>query len=103
LPTPQRKSVRRQISSVRTSLHSLSRALARLVPALEAAQNSANGSVPGRRIRLSAPRRAALKLQGRYMGYIRNLKPKEKARVRALREAKGIRPAIALARRLATQ
>jgi hypothetical protein len=37
------------------------------------------------------------------MGYIRNLKPKEKARVRALREAKGIRPAIALARRLATE
>jgi hypothetical protein len=37
------------------------------------------------------------------MGYIRSLKPKQKARVRALRETKGIRPAIALARRLASE
>jgi hypothetical protein len=103
LPTPQRKSLRRQINSVRTSLNSLSRALARLAPALEAAQRSGNGSGPGRRIRLSAPRLAALKLQGRYMGYIRSLKPMQKARVRALRETKGIRPAIALARRLASE
>jgi hypothetical protein len=77
--------------------------LARLAPALEAAAQNGRPSAPGRKIRLSAPRRAALKLQGRYMGYIRNLKPKEKARVRALRATKGIRPAIALAKRLATE
>jgi len=37
------------------------------------------------------------------MGYLRGLKPRQKARVKALRVAKGIKPAIAFARRLATQ
>jgi hypothetical protein len=35
------------------------------------------------------------------MGYIRTLKPRAKARVRALRERKGVQAAIGLARRLA--
>jgi predicted trehalose synthase len=51
--------------------------------------------------RLTAKRRAALKLQGRYMGHMRQLRPRQKALVRAQREAKGLHAAIALARRLA--
>jgi hypothetical protein len=35
------------------------------------------------------------------MGYLRGLKPKHKAQVKTLRVAKGFRPAIALAKRLA--
>jgi hypothetical protein len=54
-------------------------------------------------LKLSPKRRAALKLQGQYMGYIRNLKPRQKARVKALKAKKGYRPAIALAKRLAEQ
>ncbi len=54
-------------------------------------------------MKLSPRRRAALKLQGQYMGYIRNLKPREKARVKALKRTKGFRAAIRLAKRLAQQ
>ena len=45
-------------------------------------------------------RRAALKLQGQYMGYLRNLKPRQKAEVKAVKVKKGILAAIAAARRL---
>lgn len=54
-----------------------------------------------RKARLSAGRRTALQLQGRYMALVRTLKPRQKAQVRALRAAKGVGPAIALAARLA--
>jgi hypothetical protein len=46
-------------------------------------------------------RRAALKLQGQYIGYLRNLKPRQKAQVKALRARKGLRAAIAMAKRVA--
>ncbi len=39
-------------------------------------------------------------LQDRYMGLMRHLKPRQKAEVRKIREAKGVRAAIARARRL---
>jgi hypothetical protein len=44
---------------------------------------------------------AALKLQGQYIGYIRTLAPRQKKRVQAVRAQKGIRAAIAQAKRLA--
>jgi hypothetical protein len=34
------------------------------------------------------------------MGYLRNLKPKQKELVKAVRVKKGIRPAIAMARKM---
>jgi len=40
-------------------------------------------------------------LQGRYMGYVRQLKPRQKAQVRRIRVAKGVRAAIVRARGLA--
>jgi hypothetical protein len=53
-----------------------------------------------RRIRMSPRVRALRKLQGKYMGYVRRLKPAEKARVRAIREKQGMEAAIRLARSL---
>lgn len=98
---PGRNSVARDIRAIRTSLSSIARAVQRLAPLLQAAAASpGNPSRHGRRLRISAERRAALKLQGQYMGHLRSLKPRQKARVKALRAAKGVRPAIALARRL---
>jgi len=47
-----------------------------------------------RRPRLSAKVRAALKLQGRYMGYVRQLKLPQQAQVKKVRRAKGITAAI---------
>ncbi len=53
-----------------------------------------------RRLRISPARRAALKLQGQYMGKIHSLKPAQKARVKALRARQGLAPALRLAERL---
>jgi hypothetical protein len=87
---------------IRRSLTSIIRSLVRLGPALQgiAAAGRERPERRGRTLRLSPKRRAALKLQGRYMGHLRTLKPGQKARVKALRVSKGIGPAIALARRL---
>jgi len=58
-------------------------------------------AVPARhRPGLSAKGRASLVLQGRYIGHIRHLKPRQKALVRKIREANGVKAAIAKAKRL---
>jgi DNA-binding transcriptional regulator YiaG len=54
-----------------------------------------------RPIKLTAKRRAALELQGRYMGALRALEPKQKAQVKAVKASKGYPAAIALAKSLA--
>ncbi|MGH7228462.1 MAG: hypothetical protein ACREIH_04530 [Nitrospiraceae bacterium] len=63
-------------------------------------KRSLKGSSHLRRPRLSAKARASLVLQGRYMGYMRQLKPRQKAQVRRIREGKGVRVAIATAKRI---
>ncbi len=55
---------------------------------------------PRRRAQLSPARRAALRLQGEYMGRLRNLKLAQKAKVKAIRAKKGLPAAIKLAARL---
>jgi len=99
---PRQRSIGREILLIRRSLASIMRSLVRLGPALEgAAVGGPKGPAHrGRKLRLSAERRAALRLQGQYMGHLRSLKPRQKARVKALRAAKGVRPAIAFARKL---
>lgn len=47
--------------------------------------------------KLSPKVRALRRQQGRYMGFVRRLKASEKARVRALREKRGLAAAIRLA------
>jgi len=100
---PRHNPVGRDIRAIRRSLSSIALAVQRRAPLLQAAAAGGPANPPprGRRLRLSADRRAALKLQGQYMGHRRGLKPRQKARVKALRAAKGVRPAIAFARRLA--
>jgi hypothetical protein len=60
---------------------------------------------PARRrpVAISPRVRALRRLQGKYMGYVRRLKPAEKARVRAVREKQGMPAAIQLAASLATK
>jgi hypothetical protein len=50
--------------------------------------------------RLSPKRRAALKLHGQYLGFVRPLSKAAKAKVKAIREKSGVRAAIAAARRM---
>ena len=91
-------SLNQELRAIQMALRQLQRSFDRLAPALAAHQ--AGGAPPPRKIHMTPARRSALKLQGQYMGYMRNLKPQQKARVKALRESKGIRAAIAAARKL---
>ena len=94
-----RNSIAANIRTVQRSLRNLDDGLRSLAASVQSAPR--NGPAPARRkLKLSPARRAALKLQGQYMGFLRNLKPKQKAEVKALKVAKGVRPAIARAKQL---
>jgi hypothetical protein len=101
LAKPRARTVNTEIQSIRRSLSSIGRALARLGPALEAAaRQPKEASARGARRRLSPERRAALVLQGQYIGHLRMLPPRQQARVSALRREKGVRAAIRYAKGL---
>lgn len=104
MPKPRRTPVIREILTLRRSLTALDDSLRRLAPML----GQLDGRIErrrkpraGTRKPLSAKARASLVLQGRYMGYMRQLKPRQKAQVRKIREAKGVRVAIQRAKRFA--
>jgi hypothetical protein len=59
--------------------------------------NRAPAPARKRRVAISPKVRALRRLQGKYMGFVRRLKPAEKARVRAVREKEGMQAAIRLA------
>lgn len=52
---------------------------------------------PRAKRKFSPKGRAALKMAGRYMGLVRNMTAAQKAKVKKVREEKGIEPAIKLA------
>ena len=85
---------------MRTALKRVDRALSRLGPLVREAEKAARRSISNRTLRLSPARRRTLRLQGSYMGYMRQLKPKQKARVKALKQKKGFPAAIAVARNM---
>ena len=90
------------MQAIRKSLASVANSLSRIAAAVNASAPGAGSRQPrGRKLKLSAGRRAALKLQGQYMGHLRNLKPGQKARAKMLRVTKGMRAAIAFARSVA--
>ena len=93
-----------ELAAARRSLRALEQSLARL--AAQVRDISRNNSAtpkgkPRRKLKLLPARLKALRLHGRYLGYIRHLKSRAKAEVRALRAKKGVRAAIARARKLA--
>lgn len=68
------------------------------------AQNDGRSTARPRARRAMSPKvRALRRLQGKYMGYVRGLKPAEKARVRTVREKQGMSAAIELATSLAAK
>jgi hypothetical protein len=90
--------LKRELHAIQVALRQLQRSFDRLAPALAA--RAAGGTPPRRKMQMTPARRAALKLQGQYMGYMRNLKPQQKAKVKKIRAVKGIRAAITAAKRL---
>ena len=103
MPKRARKPITRHARAIRAALSAIDRALGRLVALTNGAGRGASveDGRPKRKLTLSPKRRAALKLQGQYIGYLRNLKPRQKAQVKALRLQKGTREAIAMAKRIA--
>jgi len=99
----------REIKTLRRSLHSLAAAFGGFGEALGRVQRAAtNGTVSGRRVpaarrsmTVTPKRRAALQLQGRYMGTLRGLKPRQAAAIKKIRAAKGYEAAIRAAERMA--
>jgi hypothetical protein len=83
--------------TIHQGLQSVVAALERLIPVVEgAAPEARTGNVTRkatRKLTLSPARQAALKLQGQYIGYMRGLPPRQKAQVKALKLAKGMRQA----------
>ncbi len=98
----RQSSIATEIVSARDALKAFDRSLRRLAPMLSTpmSPNSAPKGNSRSRPRLSPKARATMVLQGRYIGYMRQLKPRQKAQVRKIRQAKGVRAAIATARRL---
>ncbi len=89
--------VEREIHKLRTALNVAHRSLARISRHVDTAAANPGGN--GRaRPRHSAKAHASLVLQGRYMGYMRQLKPRQKAQVRKIKEAKGVQAAIVKAK-----
>ncbi len=86
-----------EIQKLRERLASLEKLVGRSAPAVR------RGRRKTARRTLSPKTRALRRLQGKYMGYVRNLKASEKARVRAVREKQGIQAAIKLAASLGSK
>jgi hypothetical protein len=99
LAGPRAVSVGREIRAIRRALDSIAEALSRLLPVLNAIP-ARDEILSKRRLRLSPERRATLKLQGQYMGHLRNLGPRQKVRVKALKATRGFAAAIQLAKKL---
>ena len=96
---PRPRSVGQELRRIVTAVRQVEDSLSRLAPLLDSGVLDGAPSRQRRR-RLPTARRAALKLQGQYLGHMRHLRPRQKARVKALRAAKGVRAAVALAKRL---
>ena len=82
MPRPKRIVISKEILALRLSLFAVDRSLRRFAAML----SQLDGRVERRskprvasRKPLSAKARASLRLQGRYMGYMRQLKPRQKA------------------------
>ena len=105
MPTKAGSRTERRVSRVRLALREIERQFGKLVARIRQLERrtSDGGRGARRSLRLSPRRRATLKLQGAYMGYMRQLGPRQKARVKALKTASGFPAAIRLAKRLAAK
>ena len=98
------RSIRSELNAIRLGLRKLQHALERASAKARRLEMLAdlNGSPasPRRKMNLTPKRRSQLKLQGQYMGFMRQLSEAQKKRVRAIKEERGHRAAIEAARSL---
>ena len=103
--TRRRTTLKKSLRAIERAFADIEAALARLATRVRKAERHAaekpRASTKGRKLHITAKRRAQLKLQGAYMGCMRQLKPAQKLRVKAVKEKKGFEAGIRLAKRLA--
>ena len=103
-PRPTLKKSLRAIERAFADIAALAAALTDRVRVAKRGAGRATTAKPRlRKLTISPKRRAQLKLQGRYMGFMRQLKPAQKLRVKAVKEKRGYEAAIRVARRLAAR
>ena len=101
---PRRTNVKTQLRHIRQSLRTIEKAIAKLAPVLEANDRTdRNGASPRRKMRITPERRAQMRLQGAYIGSLKQLGARDRARMRKVRAEKGVKRAIAEARKLASR
>ena len=98
--------ISREYESLRASFQQLAQSIGRIgsmlaqAAAVDGVARQARRPRSRRKPRLTPSRHAALRLQGKYIGSIRGLPPRKKAKVKKIRAERGVRAAIAAARRL---
>lgn len=95
---PRRTTLKKSLRGIERAFADIENLLAGFAKQVRRVQREAGRAKPRRRLTLTPKRRAQLKLQGAYMGYMRQLGPRQKARVKAVKEQKGFEAAIKLAR-----
>jgi hypothetical protein len=99
---PPRPSLKKHLRTIHRSTRLIARAVVLLASQVRRVERQvARTTTPKRKLRITPKRRAQLKLQGAYMGWMRQLKAADKRRVKAVKEKNGIEAAIRLARKLA--
>jgi hypothetical protein len=100
---PRRPSVRPHLRSIRRALSDIEKVFASVAGRARKAERVAvRAAKPARRnLTITPKRRAQLKLQGAYMGFMRQLPARKKAQVKAIKERRGFEAAISTARKLA--
>jgi len=95
---PTLKQSLRAIERAFADIAALAEALTDRVRVVERGAGRATTAKPRRKLTITPKRRAQLKLQGAYMGYMRQLKPRQKTRVKAVKEKRGFEATIGVAR-----
>ena len=107
---PRRFTLKKSLRAIERAFADLEKHVAGLAKRFQTAEREddrrllkrlTRASKPRRRIRITPKRRAQLKLQGRYMTYMRQLGPRQRAQVRAVKDKRGFEAAIKLASKLA--
>ena len=101
---PRRPTLKKSLCAIERAfadIAALAEALSGRVRDAERGSGRATAAKPRRKLTITPKRRAQLKLQGAYMGFMRQLKPAQRARVRAVKEKRGFEAAIALEERIA--
>ena len=97
---PASRNATTSLRAIRRSVAQIERSLAVLAKALKATPVAPAAGRKGRKLKLSPARKAALAIQGEYIGHMRHLNARDKTKVKALKAAKGMKAAVALAKKL---